>query len=71
MLSAQEAVEKTTQLLSQEFLLKYPLKSARYLETFDVQDAAELLQQQSVLTVVGIWRYLPPGAADSVFRQLK
>jgi len=71
MLSAQEAVEKTTQLLSQEFLLKYPLKSARYLETFDVQDAAELLQQQSVLTVVGIWRYLPPGAADSIFLQLK
>jgi magnesium transporter len=67
MLSAQEAVEQTTQLLSHEFLLKYPLKSARYLETYDVKDAAELLQQQSVLTVVGVWKYIPPGAADSIF----
>jgi len=70
MLSAQQAVEETTQLLSHEFLLNYPLKSARYLESFDVQDAAELLQQQSVLTVVGLWKYIPPGAADSIFCQL-
>ena len=70
MLSAQQAVEETTQLLSHEFLLNYPLKSARYLETFDVQDAAELLQQQSVLTVVGMWKYIPPGTADSIFCKL-
>jgi magnesium transporter len=71
MLSTQKAVEGTTQLLSREFLLKYPLKSARHLEKFDVRDAAELLQQQSILTVLGVWKYIPPGAADSIFCQLK
>ena len=70
MLSAQKTVEETSQLLSHEFLLNYPLKSARYLETFDVQDAAELLQQQSVAAVLGLWKYIPPGTADSIFCQL-
>jgi magnesium transporter len=67
MLSAQKGVKETTQLLSQAFLISYPLKSARYLETFDVEDAVELLQQQTVLTTLGLWKYIPPGAADSIF----
>jgi magnesium transporter len=69
-LSAQQAVEETTQLLSREFLVKYPQKSARYLETFGVEDTAELLQQQSVSTVLGLWKYISAGAADSIFCQL-
>ncbi|AOW75874.1 magnesium transporter [Colwellia sp. PAMC 20917] len=70
MLSAQQSVKETTQLLSQAFLLNYPLKSARYLETFAIEDAAELLEQQTVITTLGLWKYIPPGAADSIFCQL-
>lgn len=60
-------VDQTTRLLSQSFLLNYPLKSARYLETFAPEDAAEMLQQQPVQIVGGLWKYIPPGAADSIF----
>lgn len=67
MLSAPKTIEEATNLLSHEFLLNYPLKSARYLETFDTQDVSEILQQQPVLTVLGLWRYIPPGAADIIF----
>ena len=69
MLSVQKAVEETSQILSQEFLINYPLKSARYLETFDLEDATELLLQQPMLTVLNLWRYISPGAADSIFCQ--
>lgn len=68
MLSEKKTVDETTQLLSQSFLLNYPLKSARYIETFDVEDAAELLQQQPIHIVVGLWKYIPPGAADNIFK---
>jgi magnesium transporter len=67
MLSAPKTIEEATNQLSHEFLLNYPLKSARYLETFDSQDVSEILQQQPVLTVLGLWRYIPPGAADIIF----
>ncbi|MFT6270038.1 MAG: magnesium transporter [Alphaproteobacteria bacterium] len=67
MINTQKKVEQTTYSLSQSFLLNYPLKSARYLEAFDVDDAAEFLQQHPVMTVLGIWKYIPPGAADSIF----
>lgn len=67
MLSTPKTVEETTNLLSHEFLQNYPLKSARYLETFDAQDVSEILQQQPVSTVLGLWRYIPAGAADLIF----
>ena len=64
---ALETVEETTQLLSQTFLHNYPLKSARYLETFEPQDAAEILQTQPLYIVVGLWRYIPAGLAENIF----
>lgn len=67
MISAPKTVEEATNLLSHEFLRNYPLKSARYLETLDAEDVSEILQQQPVLTVLGLWKYIPVGAADVIF----
>jgi magnesium transporter len=67
MLNLQKSLEETTHLLSQAFLLNYPLKSAHYLETFDIKDAAELLEKQPVHIVLRLWKYIPVGTSDRIF----
>lgn len=69
--SSIQSFEDVTQVLSQTFLRNYPLKSARYLETFEILDAAELIQQQPVQTILETWSYIPAGTADAIFAELQ
>lgn len=69
-LNHQIILEKTAGQLSKEFLSNYPLKSARYLETLDPEDAAESLSNQPVHAVSMLWRFLSTGTADKIFEYL-
>lgn len=64
--STQESLSTPAQLLSQTFLLNYPVKSARYIETLPPSDAAETLVEQPLSVVKAIWQHLPAGASDKI-----
>ncbi|MCP5207130.1 MAG: magnesium transporter [Hahellaceae bacterium] len=67
MLASDKQTDLTARLLTQEFLLQYPQKSARHLENMSSVEAAALLQEQPVYVVRGLWRFLPAGIADAIF----
>lgn len=58
----------TSQQLNGDFLCHYPYKSARHLETIDARQAAELLACQPVDVVVNLWKFIPPGSAEDIFK---
>lgn len=53
MLASDKQTDLTARLLTQEFLLQYPQKSARHLENMSSVEAAALLQEQPVYVVRG------------------
>ncbi|ALT00223.1 magnesium transporter [Lacimicrobium alkaliphilum] len=60
-------LDDTATQLNQVFLANYPTRSARYLEMMPASQAAELLQQQPMHLVAGLWKHLPPGCSDACF----
>ncbi|MEJ6475168.1 magnesium transporter [Pseudoalteromonas piscicida] len=65
----QGTLDAATEQLSEEFLSRFPLKSAQLLGTLPAKEAAHLLQQQAQQVSYRLWKYLPPGAAEQIFVQ--
>ncbi|WP_088329359.1 magnesium transporter [Lacimicrobium sp. SS2-24] len=61
-----DQLDDTASHLNQVFLAKYPARSARYLEQMPAKQASQLLQQQPVHLLAGVWKYLPPGCSDAI-----
>ncbi|PHI35647.1 magnesium transporter [Pseudoalteromonas sp. GCY] len=66
---AKDTLDSAVEQLSDEFLSKFPLKSAQLLGTLPPDEAAELLRQQAQHIIYRLWKYLPPGAAEQIFLQ--
>lgn len=60
-------LDSAVEQLSSTFLSSYPLKSAQLLATLTPDDAAQLLQSKPLHVVHRLWKYLPPGIAETLF----
>lgn len=65
-----ETLDDATRWMNKEYLLHFPAKAARYIETQPVKDAALLLQEHSPSVLAALWSYLPPGSADELLMAL-
>ncbi len=61
--TVEEQIENTFEQL---FLSEYPKEAARELEKLETKDAAILLAEQPIATVVNIWHYLAPSVTESI-----
>lgn len=56
--------------LTRRFLLEYPHEAALKIESISTQEVADILRQQPVYVMLPMWKYLLPGTAAEILRNL-
>lgn len=62
-------LKNTAQLLTNEYLAQYPAKAAREIAKMPLQDAAELLAEQSLHILVPLYSYIPAGLNEKLLAE--
>lgn len=67
MTTGQLHLKETAEVLTSHFLQNFPLKAAQACTNLPPEEASTVLRSQTLALAVNIFRFLPAGAADSIF----
>jgi len=63
-------IDTAIEALDRRFMLDHPIDAARLIESLDGPDAAEILENQSVDTLLPVWRRMLPGDGAEILKAL-
>ena len=63
-------IDTAIEALDRRFLLDHPIDAARLIESLDGLDAAEILENQAVDTLLPVWRRMLPGDGAEILNAL-
>ncbi|TMP29535.1 magnesium transporter [Pseudoalteromonas rubra] len=66
--ASNEQFDAAIEKLGTAFLNAYPRKGAQLISQLTPEEAARLLHEQPLYIVVKLWKYIPPGSANSLFK---
>lgn len=63
-------IDTAIEALDRRLLLDHPIHAVRLIETLDGLDAAEILENQAVDTLLPVWRQMLPGDGAKILNAL-
>lgn len=63
-------IDTAIEALDRRFLLDHPIDAVRLIESLDGLDAAEILENQAVDTLLPVWRRMLPGDGAEILNAL-